>query len=78
VRDIDVSTVTLGTKKGVVFASTTPTDIGDFDEDGAKELMVKFDRQALINIVDVGSQPMTIGGMVGKTPFLGQCTIRVK
>ena len=53
-------------------------EIKDRDEDGLPELMVKFDRQSLIDIISTGDQPIRIGGWVVGIPFLGECVVKVK
>lgn len=49
VADIDVSTVML---ENTVYAEPSPTEIGDYDSDGIADLMVKFDRQEVIEELD--------------------------
>ncbi len=44
VEDIDIDTLEL---EGIP-AEDSPTEIGDYDDDGIPDLMVKFDRKALI------------------------------
>lgn len=44
--DISADTVRLD---GTIPAESHPTEIGDYDNDGISDLMVKFDRQTLIN-----------------------------
>lgn len=44
VNDIDVNTVKLN---GLIPAELAPTEVGDYDEDGIPDLMVKFDRAAV-------------------------------
>lgn len=51
VRDIDVSTVRLWYGPGSVWANKKPTSVGDHDRDGVLDLMVKFDRQAVIGLI---------------------------
>ncbi|MCK4365671.1 MAG: hypothetical protein KAW45_06445 [Thermoplasmatales archaeon] len=51
VTDIDISTILLN---DVVPAENHPTNIGDHDNDGIPDLMVKFDRQDVIDILEVG------------------------
>lgn len=48
VSDIDVSTVLLN---DTIFAESDPTGIGDEDEDGVPDLMVKFSRSLVIDYV---------------------------
>lgn len=58
--------------------SSGPTNIGDHDGDGIKDLMVKFDRKEVIGILDTGEAvEITITGMVGETPFEGSDIVNV-
>lgn len=78
VADIDVSTVKLSTERGTVSAQLTPTEVGDYDNDGILDRMVKFDRQAVIEIVNAGDQvKITVRGEVAEKQFEGSDTIRV-
>lgn len=77
VNSIDVSTVTLGTSKGKVTAQLEPTVVGDYDGDGIPDAMVKFDRQAVIEIVDIGKNTLTVSGTVAGETFEGSDEIRV-
>ena len=74
--DIDVSTIMLN---GEVQAEPRPAKIGDYDSDGVIDLMVKFDRSAVQQILDVGNQvEITIAGeLADGTLFEGMDTIRV-
>lgn len=59
-------------------AELHPTQIGDHDNDGIPDLMVKFDRSALIALLSMGEATLMITGEVnGRTPFEGTDTIRV-
>ncbi len=60
-------------------AELKPTEIGDYDHDGIPDLMVKFDRQAVINILPIGDSVEIIisGRLTDGTPFEGTDTIRV-
>ncbi len=73
---IDVSTVMLN---GQVSAESHPTAIGDYDEDGVADLMVKFDRSAVQEILEVGDtvEIMVTGQLTDGTLFEGTDTIRV-
>ena len=75
VADIDVSTVFLN----AVQAEPRPTGIGDYDDDGIPDLMVKFDRSDIQDAVDPGDEvELTVSGkLTGGTPFEGTDTIRV-
>ena len=75
VAQIDVSSISLN---GTVPALTKPTEIGDYDKDGIPDLMVKFDRSAVIALLTPGDQAaVTIAGEVGGIAFEGTDTIRV-
>jgi len=82
VSDIDISTVELTTEKGAVSAQLTPTEVGDHDENSIPDLMVKFDRQEVIETVDVGDRVVVaVTGKIfynaGYAYFGGSDTIRV-
>jgi len=77
VNAIDISTVRLSTNNGIVSALISPTDVGDHNSNGIPDLMVKFDRQAVIGIVDVGDVVVTISGKISGEDFEGSDTIRV-
>jgi parallel beta-helix repeat protein len=75
VEQIDVSSIRLN---GTVQALRWPTEVGDYDSDGIPDLMVKFDRTAVQDILTPGSQvDITITGEVGGIIFEGSDTIRV-
>jgi len=84
VNDIDVSTVMLN---DTVPAELHPTEVGDYDGDGAPDLMIKFDRAEVIGyILTVTSSPndkstyvrLTVTGQLDDgTTFEGSDTIRV-
>lgn len=75
VSNIDVSTILLA---NTVSAEANPTEIGDYNEDGIPDLMVKFDRSAVQDILEVGDEvEITVTGEVAGTPFEGSDTIRV-
>lgn len=84
VADIDVSTVGLYEGGNLIAgAEPHPTEIGDYDDDGVPDLMVKFDRQVLIDYLkaqgygDGDMVELTVTGEVAGTPFKGFDTIRV-
>ncbi|MCK4482428.1 hypothetical protein KAU55_04320 [Candidatus Bathyarchaeota archaeon] len=73
--EIDLSTVKLN---GEISAALHPTEIGDYDNNGILDLMVKFDRQDLRAILSAGEATLTITGqLIDGTPFEGSDTIRV-
>ena len=75
VNNIDVSTVML---EDQVQTEARPTEIGDYDNDDIADLMVKFDRQKLISLLEVGDAELTVAGeLCDGTPFEGSDTIRV-
>jgi hypothetical protein len=75
VNEIDVDTVVLN---DVVPAEPHPTHIGDYDDDGILDLMVKFDRSDVQAILGVGDEvKITVTGEVAGIPFEGSDTIRV-
>ncbi len=57
VTSIDIGTVAL---EGTIPAETHPTEIGDFDNDNIPDLMIKFDRKALIEYMDGTTGEMTL------------------
>ena len=76
VEDIDVSSIKLN---GQVPAESRPTGVGDYDDDGIAELMVKFDRSAIQEILEAGDEvEITVTGELNDdTKFEGSDTIRV-
>jgi len=76
VEDIKVSTIKLNDE---VPAESRPTGIGDCDGDGIVELMVKFDRSAVQEILEAGDDvEITVTGELDvDTKFEGSDTIRV-
>jgi len=76
VNTIDVATVKLN---GVVPAEAKPIEIGDYDGDGIADLMVKFDRSSVEEILEVGDEVEVIvtGELADGTSFEGTDTIRV-
>jgi hypothetical protein len=76
VSNIDVNTVLLNDQ---VHAKDHPTEIGDNDNDGIADLMVKFDRSAVQEILEVGEEvEVTVtGDLTDGPPFEGSDLIRV-
>jgi len=59
-----------------------PTEIGDYDGDGVQDLMVKFNRAMVKDLIlsegiTYGNVTLTITGIVAGTPFEGSDSIRV-
>jgi hypothetical protein len=76
VAEIDISSVLL---ENTIPAEANPISIGDYDDDGVADLIVKFDRKEVIAVVDAGDQvELTVTGEVGGAPFKGSDTIKVK
>jgi hypothetical protein len=75
-EEIDISTVMLN---GIVPAWAHPTDVGDYDSDGVSDLMVKFDRSDVQNVLAPGNEvEVTVSGqLTDGTSFEGADTIRV-
>lgn len=76
VEDINISTILLN---DVIPAEDHPTDIGDYDNDGIPDLMVKFDRQAVQDILEPGDgvEIKITGELNDGTKFEGLDYIRV-
>ncbi len=87
VSDIDVSTVMLEDTIPVYLMDVpaphpVPTEIGDYDNDTVPDLMVKFNRTLVAELILSNSLtddhvPLTITGEVAGTPFSGEATIEV-
>jgi hypothetical protein len=82
----DVSLVDLATVRlsGGPLAELSPSDVGDVDEDGQQDIMVKFDRQDVIDFIlqgeveDQQEIELTVeGNIVEGTRFVGSDVIRV-
>jgi len=81
VADIDVSTVKLRVEgeAPTVSAESHPTEVGDHDGDGIRDRMVKFDRQAVLDLLAGKAGPVTlvVTGQVGSRTFEGSDTVNV-
>lgn len=73
-NDITFSTIKLN---NIVKPDPHPIEIGDYDEDGILDLMVKFDRSSVTDLLDIGETTLLITGEVSGKPFDGTDTIRV-
>ncbi len=74
VSDIDISTLKLN---DIISAEPFPTEIGDYDNDEIGNLMVKFDRANLEEMLSPGNVVLEVTGEVAGTDFEGCDTIRV-
>lgn len=75
VSQIDVSTLMLNMS---VPALSKPVEIGDYDSDGMADLMVKFARQQVAEVLKVGEQTIYLAGRLADgTLFAGIDIIRV-
>jgi hypothetical protein len=80
VADINVSTVMLN---GTVPAALNPTAIGDYDRDGIPDLMLKFNRSAVVQYmvsqgVEFANATLTLSGhLKDGTSFQGSDVVRV-
>ena len=75
VNNIIISSIRL---QGTIHAELWPYCIGDNDNDGIPDLMVKFKRADVINILPNGDNvQILVTGIVGTTTFEGVDTIRV-
>ncbi|NVL90429.1 MAG: RHS repeat protein [Desulfobacterales bacterium] len=75
VADIDVATVVL---EGSVYAESRPTKVADHDKDGIPDIMVKFNRSQVANLLETGDEvAITVEGEVSGVRFSGADTIRV-
>ena len=73
--DVDISSIRL---EGSIPAETKPYGIGDHDKDGIPDLMVKFKRSDLINLLSTGDKvTVQVTGKVGSMIFEGVDVIRV-
>ncbi|MCP5105882.1 MAG: hypothetical protein GY950_21020, partial [bacterium] len=83
VEDIDIGTlaVTAVDENPIVepiYAQLSPTAIDDYDSDGLPDLMVKFKRSRLIEVLNSGNRLITISGELNNgTPFEGSDPFRV-
>ncbi len=74
VYDIDISTIRVN---DIVPAEAHPSSIGDRDEDGLPDLMVKFGRQDVIALLHPGENVcLNVSGEVGDHRFSGSDCVR--
>ena len=75
VGQIDISSIRLN---GTVPALGKPTEVGDYDNDGIPDLMVKFHRTMVQDALTVGDEvEVTITGEIDGITFIGSDYIRV-
>jgi len=70
---INVSTILLN--DAVAVDPDAPTKIGDYDNDGFPDLMVKFNRSEVASLLIGGSQIIMTGKLLDGTPFYSTNTI---
>jgi len=75
VANIDVSSIRL--ENTIPADGPSPAEIGDYDSDGAPDLMVKFSRTSVEAMVHPGHMVLTVSGRVGESSFVGSDTINV-
>lgn len=74
-EDIDVSTVTLN---NTISALSSPATVEDYNNNGIKDLMVKFERSEVQKIVAVGTNELTVSGNLSDgTMFAGKDVLNV-
>lgn len=75
VNDIDSSTILLNDQ---VPAENKPTKVGDHDNNGVADIMVKFDRAAVQEVLKAGANEVIITGeLIDGTLFEGTSTLTV-
>jgi hypothetical protein len=73
--NIDIATVMLN---DVVAAEASPFEVGDCDDDGTPDLMVKFSRRSVLDLFEeIGEFEVTVSGEVDGLYFAGTDMIRV-
>jgi len=77
--DVSMINLTSVTLDGQVYAEAKPFEIGDYDSDGIPDLMVKFNRTAVKNILEVGGKVEIIvaGKLIDGRVFEGKDAIKV-
>jgi hypothetical protein len=76
VNEIDLESIIFN---GQIQIEPKPIEIGDYDDNGIADLMVKFNRKDAQDILEVGEEvKITISGnLIDERPFEGSDTIRV-
>jgi hypothetical protein len=77
VEDIDLRTVTLNNE---IFAEEKPTEFNDFNDNSITDLMVKFDRSSIINLLRKQElcEVNVSGYLSTNVQFQGSCEIAVR
>lgn len=77
----DVNEINLGSVRlnEQISIEPKPTEIGDYDQNDIPDLMVKFSRSAIQNILEPGDEVKIVitGKMIDESPFQGSDAIRV-
>jgi Mg-chelatase subunit ChlD len=60
-----------------ISAEVKPLEVGDFDNDGVSDLMVKFDRSALQEVLASGMRAIELRGFADDQLFVGERTVTV-
>ncbi|MFH1723023.1 MAG: SBBP repeat-containing protein [Elusimicrobiota bacterium] len=78
INDIDVASVAITKDGASVPAEPSPTEVGDFDSDGVADLMVKFDRRSVHQMLSAGHAQLAVSGSLAGGPvFVGAATVNV-
>lgn len=74
-KDIDITTVSLNDS---IFAEHSPTSVGDHDEDGIEDRMVKFSGPRVLGSIEgYGPVELVVSGQVAGQSFTGVDTVEV-
>ena len=74
VNEIELESIRLNSQ---VQAELKPIGIGDYDNDGIPDLMVKFNRSAVQDILETGDEVIITGKLTDIIYFEGSDTIKV-
>jgi len=82
VYDIDILSIKLKMGETMITAETLPSGIGDYDDDGIADLMVKFDLGTLIQClmnqgITSGNVTLKVDGQINANFFTGIDSIRI-
>jgi len=70
-EEVTVESVRLVTGNGYIWATETPSAVGDYDGDGVPELMVKFNKELVKMILSPGLNEGTVVGALAGNTFKG-------